>query len=68
MIYGPNASGKTNLIGAMDTFKSIVLRRNILEAERTGMNAAEAVLEMIPNCREPQTPTEFSVWLSLNSC
>ncbi|MDY4682065.1 MAG: hypothetical protein SPC23_08520 [Lachnospiraceae bacterium] len=52
----------------MDTFKSIVLRRNILEAEQTGMNAAEAVLEMIPNCREPQTPTEFSIWLSLNSC
>lgn len=29
VIYGSNASGKTNIIGAMDTFKSIVLRGNI---------------------------------------
>lgn len=61
VIYGPNASGKTNLIGAMDTFKSIVLRGNIQDAEQTGMNAAGAVLEMIPNCKEPQAPTEFSI-------
>ena len=26
VIYGPNASGKTNLIGAMDTMRAIVLR------------------------------------------
>ena len=29
VIYGPNASGKTNIIGAMETFKAIVLRGNI---------------------------------------
>ncbi|GER67431.1 hypothetical protein BpJC7_25960 [Weizmannia acidilactici] len=29
VIYGPNASGKTNLIGAMEVFKAIVLRGNI---------------------------------------
>ena len=29
VMYGPNASGKTNIIGAMDTFKSIVLRGNV---------------------------------------
>ena len=26
VIYGPNASGKTNIIGAMDVFKAIVLK------------------------------------------
>jgi len=25
--YGPNASGKTNIIGAMDTFRAIVIRQ-----------------------------------------
>ena len=29
VIYGPNASGKTNIIGAVDTFKAILLRGNI---------------------------------------
>lgn len=29
VLYGPNASGKTNLIGAMETLKSIILRGNI---------------------------------------
>ena len=29
VIYSPNASGKSNAIGAMDTFKSIILRGHI---------------------------------------
>ena len=33
VIYGPNASGKTNVIGAMDTFKAIVLRGSIRNAD-----------------------------------
>ncbi len=33
VIYGPNASGKTNIIGAMETFKQIVLRGNIRNVE-----------------------------------
>ena len=61
VIYGPNASGKTNLIGAMDTFKSIVLRGNVRDAEQSGMNAAGAALEMVPNCNEAPAPTEFSI-------
>ena len=41
VIYGPNASGKTNIIGAMDTFKSIVLRGNIRnEDNKNEPNAA----------------------------
>ncbi len=55
-IYGPNASGKTNVIGAMDTFKSIVLRGHIRNVSRQGSpNAAASVLEMIPN-NTLQTP------------
>ena len=29
VIYGPNASGKTNIISAMDVFRSIILKGNI---------------------------------------
>ena len=32
VIYGANASGKTNIIGAMDTFKQILDDRGLLEA------------------------------------
>ncbi len=49
IIYGSNASGKTNIIGAMDSFKNIVLRGNILNGERDYYNAASAALELIPN-------------------
>lgn len=33
VIYEPNASGKTNVIGAMDTFRSIILRGRIRNAD-----------------------------------
>ena len=50
MIYGPTASGKTNIIGAMDTFKSIVLRGNLRNYDDMGNpNTASASLELIPN-------------------
>jgi len=62
VIYGPNASGKTNIIGAMETFKAIVLKGNIRNAD-TGLspNAAASSLELIPNCDNPASPTEFSI-------
>ncbi|MBU9735713.1 AAA family ATPase [Diplocloster agilis] len=58
VIYGPNASGKTNIIGAMDTFKSIVLRGNLRnDDDKSAPNAAANALELIPNnsaeCSEP---------------
>lgn len=58
VIYGPNASGKTNIIGAMDTFRSIVLRGNIRNSEEQSTpNQASSNLELIPNngakCSEP---------------
>ena len=40
VIYGSNASGKTNIIGAMDTFKNIVLRGNTRNDEKGSPNAA----------------------------
>lgn len=50
VMYGPNASGKTNIIGAMNTFRAIVLRGNIRNSEeQTSPNNAAYTLELIPN-------------------
>lgn len=50
VVYGPNASGKTNILGAMETFKSIVLRGHIRNAEvKNHPNTAASNLELIPN-------------------
>ena len=63
IIYGPNASGKTNIIGAMDTFKSIVLRGNIQNnADDSEPNAAAGTLELIPGKSfDTPVPVEFSI-------
>lgn len=63
VIYGPNAAGKTNIIGAMDTFRAIILRGNIRNAEENNIpNAASATLELIPNNTLSEArPTMFAV-------
>lgn len=61
VIYGPNASGKTNVIGAMDTFKSIVMRGSINNTKSFSPNTAASSLELIPNCNGVKMPTEFSI-------
>lgn len=61
VIYGPNAAGKTNIIGAMETFKAIVLRGNINNSEMHSPNAAAYSLELVPNCNTPGVPTSFSI-------
>lgn len=61
VIYGPNASGKTNLIGAMETFRAIVLRGSIRNADLNSVNTASSSLELIPNCNGGSAPTEFSI-------
>lgn len=63
VIYGPNASGKTNIIGAMDTFKSIVLRGNIRNTnDKSTPNAASSSLELIPNnTNESTNPISFAI-------
>lgn len=63
VIYGANASGKTNIIGAMDTFKSIVLRGNLRNTpEKDNPNVAAGALELIPNnSLESAKPVNFMV-------
>ena len=63
VIYVPNAAGKTNIIGAMDVLRSIVLQGNIRNSEeKSSPNPASATLELIPNNKytEPE-PVEFAV-------
>lgn len=63
VIYGPNAAGKTNIIGAMDVLRSIVLRGNIRNSEeKSSPNPASAALELIPNNQYFESrPVEFAV-------
>ncbi|MEG1825532.1 MAG: ATP-binding protein [Cloacibacillus sp.] len=63
VVYGPNASGKTNLIGAMETLKEIISRGNIKNAEIRNMpNAASSSLELIPNRHKKSAePVDFSL-------
>lgn len=63
IIYGPNASGKTNIISAMLTLKNIILRGNIRNDVGTvTSHVASQVLELIPNTTlsEPK-PVSFSI-------
>ena len=61
VMYGPNASGKTNIIGAMDTFRAIVLRGNIRNSkEQKSPNAAAYSLELIPN-KDSDEPVVMSI-------
>ena len=62
VIYGPNAAGKTNIISAMDTMRSIVLRGNIRNTEEiTTPNIAAAHLELIPNNCIKNQPVDMAV-------
>lgn len=63
VIYGPNASGKTNIIGAMDTFKAIVLRGNIKnDKDVKTPNVAANLLELVPNNMDVENhPVEFHI-------
>lgn len=68
VVYGANAAGKTNLIGAMDTFKQIVLRGNIRNAEIKNPNTAAGVLQLAASrfCKAGE-PVEFSIKFITNS-
>ena len=63
VLYGSNASGKTNIIGAMDVLRSLVLRGNIRNTEEQMMpNPAAANLELIPNNQDAEgKPVEFMI-------
>lgn len=50
VIYGPNSSGKTNVIAGMEVLRSIVLNGHIKDKENvTSLNMAVDKLELIPN-------------------
>lgn len=63
VLYGHNAAGKTNVIGAIDTFRAIVLRGNIRNAQDSSSpNVAANRLELIPNSGLTESkPVEFGV-------
>lgn len=63
VIYGANASGKTNIIGAIDTLRTIVLRGNIRNTDEiTSPNYALSHLELIPNDKSTTPkPTNFFI-------
>ncbi|MDQ2087757.1 ATP-binding protein [Herbivorax sp. ANBcel31] len=64
VIYGPNAAGKTNIIGAMEVFKAIALRGNIRnnDDDDNHPNTAVNALELIPNnLNQNNEPVEFSI-------
>lgn len=60
VIYGPNASGKTNIISAMDTFKKIILRGHINNIDDIDVNISANNLELIPNIH-CSVPTFFEI-------
>lgn len=69
VIYGPNASGKTNIISAMDVLKNIILRGHIRNGDsKSKANPAAGQLELIPNRAVPKkTPVDFKIKFIANS-
>lgn len=63
VIYGSNAAGKTTVVGAMDTFRSIVLRGHIRDSEDVSSpNHAASKLSLIPNnSLTKAAPVEFFI-------
>ncbi len=63
VVYGPNASGKTNIIEAMDVLRAIILRGNIKNSDDTNQpNASAFNLELIPNSSiSTSKPVEFYI-------
>lgn len=63
VIYGPNSAGKTNIIGGMDVFRSIILNGNIRNKDTiTTPNTAADKLELIPNIEsEKDEPVSFYI-------
>lgn len=63
VVYGPNASGKTNLFGAMEVLKTIVKRGHIRNEERNNLpNFAAFDLELIPNYKDNKgSPVNFRI-------
>lgn len=62
VIYGPNAAGKSNLIGAIEAFEEIILRGNIKNVPVETPNWSAFNLELIPNSTlEKAQPVSFNI-------
>lgn len=64
VIYGPNAAGKTNLIGAIEVLKNIIIRGHIrnIEDNSGSPNFAKNKLELIPNINSSKDePVKFLI-------
>ena len=60
VIYGSNASGKTNIIGAFEAFVEIIKRGHLKNADVDSPNVAAYLLEYIPNVSlSAPVPTSF---------
>ena len=62
VVYGANAAGKSNIVSAVQTFKSIIIHGNINNVPGNFPNAAENTLELIPN----NSLISFSCLISLD--
>lgn len=69
VIYGPNSSGKTNIIGAMEVLKSIILKGNIKNSDKPlSPNISSAKLELIPNVKNKTVePVNFYIKFITNN-
>ncbi|MBR6200767.1 MAG: ATP-binding protein [Spirochaetales bacterium] len=68
VVYGPNASGKTNIIGAMQTLRNIILRGNINNSKVSSLNISDNILELIPNNTQKESqPVAFSIQFITNN-
>lgn len=62
IVYGPNAAGKTNVIEAMDTFRSILIQGHIKNNNQNLTNFAANSLELIPFFKTNSVkPISFSI-------
>ena len=59
VIYGPNATGKSNCIGAIATMKDLVVKGNLRDIRVT--NPADGYLSYIPNIHTPDDPVWFFI-------
>lgn len=63
VLYGPNAAGKTNIIGAIDTLIQLVDRGHINNVDKSkSLNVSSVKLELIPNSEFLEAkPVEFYI-------
>ena len=61
VIYGPNASGKTNIVSAMEVLKKIILRGSINDSDEKMENASTCFLCYVPNIHEKNKPVSFEI-------